>query len=366
MKILILSNNQTGLYKFRKELIETLKLEKHRVFVSVPEDSFTLELKSIGVTVIHNRYIDRRGVNPIHDLMLLDYYRWLIRKIKPGIVLTYTIKPNVYGGLLCGRMKIPYISNVTGLGSSIQNGGPLQFLALILYKLGLQNAQTVFFQNEGNRRYMCRHKIVRPDKAGLLPGSGVNIQQHCYEPYPKTDNPSVFTSIGRIMKDKGIEEVLSAAETIKKRWPDTVFRLIGDLDEEYAGRINELQKRGIIEYLGFQKDIHSYIAESHAIVHASYHEGMSNILLEAASTGRPVIATDVCGCIETFEPNVTGIAFRPKDTGSLANAIERFLSLPYREKEKMGKAGREKMVKEFDRRIVTNRYMDEIRKKTNH
>lgn len=362
MKMLILTNHQLGLYRFRRELLEELVNCKYKVYVSVPEDEFTQELKDIGVRVIHNSYMDRRGKNPIHDLKLLNYYWRLLMKIKPEVVLTYTIKPNVYGGFLCGRIGVPYIANVTGLGTSIQNGGVLQALILILYRTGLRKAQKVFFQNEENRKFMLKHKVVKFKKTNILPGSGVNTEEHCYEPYPKDDGKVIFTTIGRIMKDKGIDEVFGAAEQIKRVHPDTVFQLIGDFDGGYKEKVKELQKRGIIEYLGFQKDIHSYMAESHAIIHASYHEGMSNILQEAASTGRPVIATDVHGCIEAFEPNVTGIAFKPRNTNSLVRAIERFLSISIDGREEMGRKGREKMICEFDRRIVVNKYMEEIRK----
>lgn len=362
MKIFILANNQGGLYKFRRELLEKLVEEHHKVYVSVPEDEYTRELKSIGVKIIHNQYMDRRGTNPIQELKLLGYYRRLLKKIRPGMVLTYTIKPNVYGGYLCGRMKIPCIANVTGLGTSIQNGGVLQVLTLFLYKIGLRKAQKVFFQNEENRRYMLAHGSVDTGRTEVLPGSGVNTEQHCYEPYPETDEKIIFTTIGRIMKDKGIDELTGAAEEIKKRHPEVIFRLIGDFEEAYGEKIRQMQERGIIEYLGVKKDIHPFIAESHAVIHASYHEGMSNVLLEAASTGRPVIATNVHGCIEAFEPGVTGIACEPGNTESLVEAIGKFLSMPHEEKEGMGRAGREKIVREFDRQIVVGAYMAEIRK----
>ena len=362
MKILILTNHQLGLYKFRKELLEAMMAEKYKVYVSVPKDEFTQELRNIGIVVIHNKYMERRGTNPIHDLILLNYYRWLIRKIRPDVVLTYTIKPNIYGGCLCGMMGIPYIANITGLGTSIQNGGALQVLTLLLYRIGLRKAQRIFFQNEENFKYMFRHKAVNNTKINILPGSGVNTDLHGYEPYPESDRKIVFTTIGRIMRDKGIDELLNAASEIKERHPKVVFRLIGDFDEEYENKVKRLQEKGIIEYLGFQKDIHSFVADSHAIIHASYHEGMSNVLLEAASTGRPVIATNVHGCIETFEPDITGIPFEPKNTDSLIRAVEKFLSLTQKEKVEMGRAGRKKMVQEFDRKIVIDKYMSEIKK----
>ncbi len=298
LKILILTNHQLGLYKFRREFLERLVQEKHTVVASVPKDEFTEELQTIGIKVIHNNFLDRRGTNPIHELRLINYYKSVIKNTKPDIVLTYTIKPNVYGGYVCGKLGIPYIANVTGLGTSIQDGGFLQKLTLILYRRGLKNAQKVFFQNSENKKFMLEHRVVDAFKTDVLPGSGVNTAENCYEPYPEEEDHIILTTIGRIMKDKGIDEILEASRIVKQKHPDTEFRLIGDFDEGYEERIRVAEQQGLVKYLGFQKNVHYFIAESHAILHASYHEGMSNVLLEAASTGRPVIATDVPGCRE--------------------------------------------------------------------
>lgn len=369
MKILILTNSSGGLYLSRRELLERFVEENFKVYACAPFDIHLDDLFMIECKVIENNYLNRRGTNPVYDLKLIKYYRWLLEKVKPDVVLTYTIKPNAYGGMVCGCLGIPYISNVTGLGTSIENGGMLKVLAMGLYRLGLRKAQMVFFQNKGNRDFMLSHKVVKRDSIDVIPGSGVNTMQHCYEPYPESECQIIFTTVGRIMKDKGIGEVLGAAEKIKKKYPQTVFRLIGDFDEGYEEEVFRLQEKGIVEYLGFQKDIHPFMAASHAVIHASYHEGMSNTLLEAASTGRPVIATDVPGCIETFEPGVTGIAFQAKSTESLVEAVEKFLTLNHAEREKMGRKGREKMIREFDRSIVVDKYMEEIeriRKKGSH
>lgn len=360
MKALILTNHQLGLYKFRREFLEKLVEDKYEVTVSVPDGEFTRELEELGIRVILDRYMDRRGTNPISDLKLLRYYTGLIKKISPDVVLTYTIKSNVYGGYVCGRLKVPYIANVTGLGTSIENGGLIRTLTLSMYKNGLKKAQKVFFQNRNNMNYMLDRRVISESKCDLLPGSGVNTESFGYLPYPENDKKVVFTTIGRIMRDKGIDELLSAASEIKKNYPEVVFRLIGDYDENCEKTVEQMVQRGVIEHIPFQKDIRPFISESHAIIHASYHEGMSNVLLEAASSGRPVIATNVPGCIETFEPGVTGISFEPKSAKSLVTAIEQFLSLTHDQKKQMGKSGREKMVREFDRNIVIEKYMDQI------
>lgn len=362
MKILILANNDSGVFKFRKELIEELVKKKNQIYVSVPEGDFIDAINELGCKVVINDYMDRRGTKIRRDLRLFRYYVRLIKEMRPDIVLTYTIKPSSYGGIACRLLNIPYIVNVTGLGTSIENGGILRLIALTSYRLGLKKARKVFFQNTGNRDYMVNHHIVEQEKSEILPGSGVNIEQYSYEPYPESDEKLVLTTIGRIMKDKGINEILRAAEKIKQEHPNIIFRLIGIFDEEYGDKIQRYVSSGVITYIPWQDNIHPFIMDSHAILHASYHEGMSNTLLEAASMGRPVIATDVHGCIETFEPDVTGIAFKAKDTESLVNAIEKFLALTHEKRVEMGKAGREKMVREFNRNLVVGKYIKEIEK----
>ncbi len=361
MKILIIGNHQIGLYKFRRELLERLVSERYDVFISVPDGPFTDKIKAIGCKVIINGYMDRRGTNPVHEFQLFRHYKAILKELKPDLVFTYTIKPNVYGGYLCGKKRIPYIVNVTGLGSSIQHGGMLGRMALSLYRGGLKRAEKVFFQNNSNLTFMIDHGVVKNEKYALLPGSGVNTDQYSYKLYPDSSDGVVFSTIGRIMRDKGIEELLEAAEIIKQKHPETIFRLIGEFDEGYEERVSKYVARGIIQYVGFKEDVRDDIADSHAIIHASHHEGMSNVLLEAASIGRPVIATDIPGCIETFDPGVSGISFSPCNTESLVSAIEKFLSLSSRQWEDMGKAGRNKMELEFNRDIVIEKYMSEIR-----
>ena len=360
MKILILANSPSGLYKFRKELIEALVEKEYKVFASVPEGEFFDEFRAMGCRVIPNRFLERRGTNPVKDMKLLRYYYALIKKVSPDVVLTYTIKPNIYGGMVCGRLKIPCIANITGLGTAVENGGLLQKLTLALYKEGLKKARKVFFQNTHDKEFFEDHNI-RTGAFDILPGSGVNTKDYPFEPYPKETDPIVFLIVGRIMKDKGTDEVLAAAKEIKRSHLSVIFRFIGSFDEDYREKIDNAEAEGTIEYVGSQKDMRPWYKGCSAIVHASYHEGMSNVLLEAASTGRPVIATDVPGCIETYEPGVTGLSFKPKDTQSLIDAIEQFLQLSNSKRAAMGRAGRAKVEREFDRQIVVDRYVQEIR-----
>lgn len=358
MKVLILANNDVGLFKFRKELLNKL-VEHHNVYVSVPDGDFIDEISSMGCRVKINKLLERRGTNPLKDLKLFRHYCQIIHTIQPHIVFTYTIKPNVYGGMACTIYHVPYVANITGLGSAVVNGGPLQKVTLLLYRLGLKKARKVFFQNNENKDFMLRHGVTT-GSYDVLPGSGVNVQEHYYVDYPADNGEMIFSTIGRIMKDKGIDEVLSAAEVLKKKYPYCKFRLIGSFDEQYEEKVKKYQSNGVIEYIGQQKDIRPFLAESHAVIHASYHEGMSNVLLESASTGRPVIASDIPGCREIYEEGVSGIGFKPQNTEDLVRALIQFINLSYDVRKEMGKAGRKKIEKEFDRRIVVNAYQKEI------
>lgn len=360
MKILFLGNYDMGLYKFRKELLEELIKRGHTVYVSIPNGEYISKIKELGCKVIFTD-IDRRGMNPLAEQKLYKTYCRIIKEVKPDKLLTYTIKPNIYGGLAAKKYRIPQIANVTGLGTAIENGGTKRKLILNLYKRGLSGAQVVFFQNTENKDIFLKEKIIT-GKYEIIPGSGVDLITHCYEPYPTNMNPLVFLIIGRIMKDKGIDEVIDAAREIKSEYSNILFRFIGFYDEEYQNKIELAEKNGLIEFLGKQDNVHFFIKNSHATIHASYHEGMSNVLQETAAAGRPVLASNIPGCIEIFEPNVSGISFESKNSKDLVRAIKSFIELPYEKKAAMGFAGRLRMEKLFDRNIVINKYLEEIEK----
>lgn len=359
MKILVLANSDLGLYKFRKELLQSLIDQGNEVFISLPDGKFVLLMAAMGCHFIQTSF-ERRGVNPIKDLRLLFQYERIVRKIEPDVVLTYTIKPNIYGGIVCRIHRVKYIENITGLGTAIEDKGALSKVLLLLYKIGLKEAAQVFFQNKRNQKFFKIKGIIQ--KSQLIPGSGVNLQEHCYEEYPDTDEIR-FLFIGRIMRDKGIEELLTCAKYINEKHKNIYFDLIGDYDEEkYRDEIAFLEKTGTITYLGLQDNVHAFIRSHHAVILPSYHEGLSNVLLEAAACGRPVLATLVPGCRETFIDGISGIGFSAQSSDALIKAVEKFISLSYEERRQMGIRGREKMVREYDRKLVIEAYMNEIYK----
>ena len=355
-KVLILINSSGGLYDFRNEFVQALTAE-HQVYVSMPDDVKEKELKAEGCRIIRTP-INRRGINPLEDLKLYRTYSRLMGELKPDLVITYTIKPNVYGGFAAGRRKIPYIATITGLGGAFDRKGLFLKLVITMYRMGLKRAACVFFQNEENRGIFQRMGITAK-KTRMVMGSGVNLERHHYEEYPAGEETH-FLFVGRVMKERGILEYIEAARALHS---DRVhFDIMGYCDEDYQDLLNELEGQGILRQIGFHTEVHPYLAAASAIVVASFHEGMSNALIEGAATGRPVIASNISGCLEAFEEGKTGFGFTPGNGQELIRAMEKFLALPVEERASMGRRGREKMEREFDRRLVTEAYMDEVSK----
>ena len=360
MRILVLANNLSGLMSFRKELIQAMVKKGYEVFISVPYDKrFDAQVDELGVKIIDTK-IDRRGVNPITDLALIMCYKKIIKQVHPNVVLSYTIKPNLYGGLVCMWAKIPQLVNITGLGTAVENPGLLQKFVIGLYKFCLKNVEVMFFQNATNMEF-CRQQGMISGRPELLPGSGVNLLRFTPSEMPSGDVVK-FICIGRAMKQKGTGDYLDMAEVIKKEYPNTEFHILGACDDgEYEDRILKMHKEGIIIYDGVTTDVRPFIQKTHCTVHASYYpEGMSNVLLESCASGRAIITTARPGCGEIVDDCVNGFITRPHDVEDLCNQVRKFLALSQEKRVEMGKAARMKVEKEFDRKIVVNKYLKEI------
>lgn len=362
MRILVLSNSFVGLHSFRKEVFQRFRDLGWDVFISSPTKDANEKaewFRNIGCHIIDTRF-DRQGMNPIADIKLMMYYRRLIKRVEADVVLSYTIKPNLYGGLSAALCAVPQIANVTGLGAAVEYPGLLQKFTIILYKVCMRKTHLVFFQNDANRQFCLKHGIVK-GRTRLIPGSGVNLSFHTLKPYPKEDEPVRFLFISRIRREKGIDEYLAAAEAIRKECPNTEFHILGGCEGDYEERLRSMTEEGIVVYHGQQSDVRPFIEQSSCIVHPSFYpEGMSNVLLEACAAGRPVITTDRPGCGEIVDDGQTGFIVRQQDADDVIAKVRRFLSLPYEERKDMGLAARRKVEREFDREIVITAYEEEI------
>jgi len=357
-RVLILVNHEVVIYNFRKELVERLLQDGFQVYISCPYGERIEELKEMGCNFVDTS-ISRHGTNPVEDLKLTINYIQMMKHIKPDVVLTYTIKPNIYGGMACRMLKIPYIANITGLGSAVENGGLMQKITVMLYKIAFKKINCLFFQNEENRSFFVK-KNIAVNRHKLIPGSGVNLEHFKVLDYP-ADSTIEFVFISRIMKEKGIDQYLEAAEYVRGKYPNTRFHILGFCEEAYEEKLKELEAKGIVQYHGMQKDIRLFLKTTHCTIHPTYYpEGMSNVLLESAASGRPVITTNRSGCRETVEDGLTGFIVEQRNSADLIEKIERFIKQSHEKKRNMGLAGRQKIEKEFDRQIVVDAYITEI------
>ena len=357
-KILFLVNHDLVIYNFRKELVKSLIDKGYEVFISSPYGKKIDYLVELGCIFLDTK-INRHGINIIQDLKLLFFYTKAIKKINPSFVLTYTIKPNIYGGIASKKLKVPYITNITGLGTAVGGKGVLKKITILMYKVALSRADTVFFQNDENMEFFLKHRISFKNNI-LIPGSGVNVDEFKYHQYNKSEIIH-FAFISRIMKEKGIDYYLEAASFIKQKYPNTVFHVCGFCEGNYHNVLESFEKKGVIVYHGNVPDIRNILSNIHCVIHPSYYpEGISNVLLEAAATGNAIITTNHSGCRETVIEDVSGYIVPVKNTNLLIKKIIQYLDLSPIQKKEMGIQGRQHIEKNFDRKVVVNEYLKAI------
>ena len=364
-KILIFSNVEEGIYCFRLELLQRLIAENYDVILVAPRGSYTREFETMGVSR-HFLDLNRQGMNPFEDFALLLRYIRILRKYRPSAVLTYTIKPNLYGGLACRMTGTPYLANITGVGRIFQKDGIVRRLVARMLKMALAGARKVFFQNEANMQMFMEERIVDGQAVQLLPGSGVNLDYFAVQPYPQETEPIRFLMIARLCRDKGIFELIEAAREVHKHLPAVEFHVAGwNEDSQYRSSVQDLVEAGYWHDHGVLKRdaISALIGKCHAVVLPSYHEGMANVLLEASASGRPVLASDIPGCREIVVPGQSGYVFPPKDSKALTAILLRFAALPHEERAVMGETARQKVEQDFDREIIIRHYMKSLNKK---
>ena len=361
--IAIVINTSWNIFNFRLGLLKALQEEGYKIVAIAPRDEYSEKLEALGFEY-HNIDINNKGTNPLEDAKLVFAFYKLYKKIAPDVILQYTIKPNIYGSMVAGMLGIPVISNISGLGTVFLNDSLSSKVARFLYKVALKVPKKVFYQNAHDRELFVQSNLVKAEKTELLPGSGIDIEK--YKPLKEkqeNNNTLRFLFIARLVKDKGLVEYVEAAKQITRS--STEFAILGAfyLGNPTAIKENEMQKwerEGAIKYIGTSDDVMSVISEYDCIVLPSYREGLSRVLLEAASMAKPIITTSVPGCKEVVDDGVNGYLCEVKDADSLAEQMRKMLKLTYEERSEMGRRGREKVVKEFNEKIVIKKYEETI------
>jgi glycosyltransferase involved in cell wall biosynthesis len=340
--------------------VRTLLAEGHEVHTIAPKDEFTPLLQEAGC-IHHTVKMDSRGANPIKDSALIVELFCIYRNIRPDIILHYTIKPNVYGTLAAALLRIPVINNVCGLGTVFLKDNLVSAVAILLYRFSFRFANKVFFQNPEDLRLFVKRKLIRPAAVDLVPGSGIDLQKFQPEPFSR-NKTFTFLLISRLITDKGVLDYVEAVKHLKRLGFNARFQILGAMDPEHKRGIktrviNEWIENNTIEYLGTTKDVRSFIQKADCIVLPSYREGTPRTLLEAASSSKPIIATDVPGCNHVVIHHFNGLLCRMKDSSDLAAKMQEIAGLEDSKLAEYGRNGRLKMEAEYDESLVINKYL---------
>lgn len=359
------ANAAWNLGHFRRPVIEALVADGHEVLALAPDDHGAAQLDELGARRV-DIDIDSKGMSPLRDAMLVAAYRRRFRELRPDAVLSYTIKPNIYGGLAARSLGLPFLPNVTGLGTAFLSSRSLERVATQLYRAAFGRLPHVVFQNADDRDLFLDRRIIRMEQAVLVPGSGVDLARFAPQTLPSTGGDDVtFLLIARLLRDKGVEEFVAAVREVKRTHPGARFRLLGELGSENRTAIPEAAVRqwvaeGVVEYLGRTDDVRPVIAAADCVVLPSYREGTPRTLLEAASMARPLVATDVPGCRHAVADGINGYLCGVRDYRDLAQAMTRMIEIGRQGREALGAAGRRKMEREFCQSIVVDTYRDLI------
>lgn len=358
-KILVVANNSGGLYGFRKELLYSFVEKGVEVVCLTPFDDDVDNLKKIGVKLIETP-IDRRGINPIKDILLFFNYLRLIKKEKPDLVVTYTIKPNIYASIASKLLHIEYANNITGLGTAFQNDGFLRKLVVGLYKISFRKSKVVFFENIDNLNTIVDLGIIDKQRVCLLNGAGVNLEEFGFVNYPKKSDVTRFLFMGRVMAEKGVNELFDATRKLISDGYKISLTLLGNYEEDYKNIIENYEQEGWLDYQGYQDDVKPFIETAHCFVLPSWHEGMANTNLECGAMGRPIITSNIHGCLEAVIDGETGFLAEPKNADDLYDKMKTFIDLPYDKKIEMGQASHNHIAGKFDKKDVVSKTIERI------
>ncbi|EKO3617651.1 glycosyltransferase family 4 protein [Vibrio metschnikovii] len=363
--IAITANTSWYIYNFRKNTIRSLLEEGYVVIAIAPRDSYSSQLEDLGAQFIHID-IDQGGTNPYKDIKTLLSFCSILSKNKIDIVFNFTPKNNIYCTMAAAINKVKVVNNIAGLGILFINESFASKIARFLYKFSQKFADKIFFQNEEDRELFLNNNMAKLEITDRLPGSGADLSRFTVTPAPD-DNTVRFLVIARMLYDKGIGHYVEAARILKMKYGDQVeFRLLGFLDVDNPSAVSKSDMQawvdeGIISYLGVSDSVEQEIAQVDCMVLPSfYREGVPKSLLESGAMGKPIITTDNVGCRETVDHGVNGYLCVPRSTPSLVDMMEKMISMSHEDRLAMGARSREKMEREFDEKIVINKYLSAV------
>ncbi len=360
---MLTANMAWNLAHFRAPLIAALGAAGHELVALSPADHGVGALEAAGVRHVPLA-LDHKGTSPWRDAQLIRAMTRAFCAEAPDIVLSFTIKNNIYGAFAARRAGVPFLPNVSGLGTAFLNAGWLERITVELYRKAFRPLPMVFFQNGDDAELFLGRALVRPAQVAVVPGSGIDLARYAPAPAPEGDGP-VFLLIARLLRDKGVGEFVEAARALKARLPGARFQLLGPAGAENRTAIPETEvaawvAEGLVDYLGATDDVRPFIAAADCVVLPSYREGTPRTLLEGAAMGRPLVASDVPGCREVIEDGVNGYLCPVRDSAGLAEALSRVAADGPAQRAEMGRAGRKLVEQRFDQAIVVRHYRDAI------
>jgi glycosyltransferase involved in cell wall biosynthesis len=366
MVVVFSGNCGRSLYHFRLAAVKRVQELGHTVKVVLPEDGYIEKIKDAGIEVILIKEMQPSGTNPIQDYKLYKEYLRLYSQIKPALIFEYTIKPHIYGTLAAKKLNIPCIAIVSGLGYTFTHKGIVSILARQFYRFALRKTAQVWFSNNEDKLLFEKEGFVNTGNSVLLNGEGIDTNYYEYTPIDYSKRS--FILIGRLLFDKGVKIYYEAAAKLKSKYPDVSFKILGFTDDDDSRsvskkQLNEWVESGAIEYLGSTTNIKPFVRDSSCVVLPSfYKEGMSTALMEAASMGRPLIATDIAGCRELINDGETGYLCKVKDVDGLTSKMETIITMDNAKLQQMGIKSRDKMINEFSIKYILPKYENAIKR----
>lgn len=362
--VVVVSNTSWNIYNFRLNIIKALSNIGYRVVIVAPKDNYSSQLSSDYE--YHELFMDNKGTNPLKDMKTLISFYNIYKRIKPDIILNYTIKPNIYSTIAGDMLGVKTINNISGLGTAFISENFTTRIVKWLYKYSQAKASQVFFQNLDDYNLFTEQKLVEPNKCDIIPGSGVDLTK--FTPAPVTEkNTMKFLMIARILRDKGIYEYIDAVKIVKSKYHNIEFQLLGEIGVANQTAIDKEEvdnwvQEGIINYLGTTDNVAQIISDADCVVLPSYREGTPRSLLEACAMAKPIITTNVTGCKDIVEDGLNGYLCEVKNSVDLASKIETMINLSLKDRNKMGLYARKKIVNEYDENIVIKKYIESIKK----